>query len=114
MIIRPTTRAFTEPPLFRHDAVEYFAVPDHAELLAGDAFLDCGIRFEIVRELGERIELAAQRRDPGTFIGELAPDRDPVGGAVLATPDGEREQPDPTGDPGNPNPRHRPYRWRPG
>src|SRR5437879_13078858 len=52
-------RPFIGSPLpgRRDDTVEYFAVADHAALLAGDALWHGGIRFEVVGELGEGRDL---------------------------------------------------------
>src|SRR2546427_8995259 len=47
------TRVFMMPPLFGHDAVEYLAVSDHAELLPRHALLHRGIRLQVVRQLGQ-------------------------------------------------------------
>src|SRR5213593_2952000 len=54
---RQTKRAFMEPPLFGHDAVEHLAVSNHPELFARDALLDRGVGLEIMRQLGERIDI---------------------------------------------------------
>src|SRR5438552_4203 len=102
------------PPLFGHDAVEYLAVSNHPELLSRHPLLHCRVRLEVARQLGQRIDLDAQRGDFGALVRELPPDRDPVRGAVLAAPNREGEQSHATGDPGNPRPRHKPSRWRPG
>src|SRR2546422_1861183 len=107
---RQTTRAFMHPPLFGHDAVEYLAVSNHPELLSRHPFLHRRVRLEVMRQLGERIDLDAQRRDLGALVRELPPDRDPVRSAVFAAPDRQGEQSHAAGDPGNTRPRHKPYR----
>src|SRR5881394_3198753 len=86
------SRPFIGSPLpgRRDDTVEYFAVADHTELLAGDALLHGGIRFEVVGELGERVELDAEGGHLGALVNELAANRDPVRGAVFPPPHGER------------------------
>src|SRR5437879_13330084 len=102
------------PPLFGHDAVENLAVSNHPELLPRHPLLHRRVRLEVARQLGQRIDLDAQRGDFGALVRELPPDGDPVRGAVLAAPDRQGEQTHAAGDPGNPCPRHKPYRWRPG
>src|SRR6266545_5378465 len=77
---------FMMPPSFGHDAVQYLAVSDHAELLPRHALLDRGVRLEIMGQLGQRIDLHAQRRHFRLLLRQLTPDGDPVRGAVFPTP----------------------------
>src|SRR5258705_2875370 len=54
-------------------------------------FLHGGIRLQVLRRLGERIDLDLERRHFVTFVGELASHREPVRRAVLSTPHRQRE-----------------------
>src|SRR5439155_418212 len=72
------------------------------------------VRLQVVRQFVERINLHPQPRHGGPLLGELAPHREPVRGAVLPAPQGEARQRHRAGEGGEAGTAHRPYRWRPG
>src|SRR6266511_1668773 len=102
------------PPLLRYHPIQDFPVPNHPELLSGHALLDGRVRLQVVRQFVERINLHPQPRHGGPLLGELAPHREPVRGAVLPAPQGEARQRHRAGEGGEAGTAHKPYRWRPG
>jgi len=97
-----------------HQAVEDLPLANHAELLPRRALLRGGVGLERAGEPGERVELHLESAHRTALVRELAPQLQPVDGAVLARLKREPREHDGAGDAGDARAGHSPYRSRPG
>src|SRR4051794_34708777 len=82
---RPAARAsLPSGAVGRHEAVEQLAAPDHAEPLPAHALLDPRVLLDGGGLTLKRVDHVAEPLHLGALARLLAPQRNEVGGAVLA------------------------------
>ena len=98
----------------RDQPIQQLALPDHPELLARGALLRGGVRLEGVRQAPQRIQPLLEIPDGLSLFDDLAPQLEPVEGAVFPRLKREPRESGGGEDSDEARARHNPYKWRPG